>query len=59
MNSEDLDKEQVKEMSEEEIVLAFEKLAKTEQAEKMRKHMLNQIEIRNANRTHVDSKVIN
>lgn len=61
MNADELTKEQVADMTDEEVVFWFKKFAEQEQATQMRKHMMDQIEIRDAQngpRIHVDSEVI-
>lgn len=63
MKSEDLTKEQVEEMSDDEVNFWCQQFAKQEQTANLRKHMLNQIEIRDAREPriiplHVESEVI-
>jgi len=61
MNADELTKEQVEEMSDEEVVFWFKHFAEQEQAAQMRKHMLDQVEIRDSSgpRTiQIDSTVI-
>lgn len=58
MNAEDLTKEMIEEMSDSEVKFWFQKFAEDEQAAQMRKHMMDQVEIREASRIHVDSTVI-
>lgn len=53
MKAEDLTKEQVEEMSDVEVVYWFKKFTEDEQAAQMRNHMLEQIEIRDANEPRV------
>ena len=61
MKAEDLTKTEVEQMSDVEVVYWFKIFAEQEQAEQMRQHMLNQIEIREASDPRIlqiDSKVI-
>ncbi len=61
MTPEDLTKEQVNEMSDAEVKFWCQHFAEQEQVAKLRQHMLNQVEIREASGPrllHVDSKVI-
>ena len=48
MNADELTKEQVNEWSDEEVAYWFNKFSKDEQVAQMRKHMLDQVEIREA-----------
>lgn len=63
MKAEDLTKEQVKKMSDEEIVFWYKQFAEQDQIVEMRRGMLNHIEIREASESrilplHVDSTVV-
>ena len=64
MKMNDVTKEQVNEWSDEEVVMWFNEFGKQDQAGKMREHILNEIEIRDAQGgsrilpIRVDSKVI-
>lgn len=61
MRPEDLTKEQVEEMSDDEVNFWCQQFAKQEQTANLRKHMLNQIEIRDTSEPRViqiDSKVV-
>jgi len=61
MNAEDLTKTEVEMMSDVEVVYWFKKFTEDEQASQMRKHMLDQIEIRDVDKPRVikiDSEVI-
>jgi hypothetical protein len=64
MKADELTKTEVEEMSDVEVVYWFKQFAEQEQAAQMRKHMLTQIEIRDAEDgphilpLHVDSTVV-
>lgn len=65
MKAGELTKKDVNEMSDAEVVFWFKEFAETEQVLKMRQHMLNEIEIHEAQTTprilplHVDNEVVN
>ena len=62
MNPEDLTKEQVEEMSAEEVKFWCQQFAEQEQVAKLRQHMLDQVEILDASGPrllHVDSTGVN
>lgn len=61
MRPEDLTKEQIDEMSDAEVKFWCQQFAEQEQVAKLRQHMLNQVEIREASGSRVikiDSKVV-
>ena len=61
MKPEDLTKEQVEEMSGEEVKFWCQQFAEQEQVAKLRQHMLNQVEIHEASGPrilHVESEVV-
>jgi hypothetical protein len=63
MNIEDLTKEQVENMSDEEVALWFGVLQRQNQSKQMRKQLLNVLDIQEAQkdefpRIHVDSEVV-
>ncbi len=63
MNANEITKEDINEWTNDEVKFWFNKFSQDEQAAQMRKHMLDQIEIREADgprilSLHVDSKVI-
>ena len=63
MNANEVTKQDVDEMTDDEIKFWFQKFSQDEQAAQMRKHMLDQIEIREASEPrilpiHVDSVVV-
>ena len=61
MRADELTKEMIEDMSDSEVKFWFQKFAEDEQAAQMRKHMLDQVEIREADGPRVikiDSTVV-